>query len=686
MAQSEEDGSVLSLLRSAVALHRAGKTDDAIAAYTEVQARQPRCFDALHLLGVAHLHRGDPVTALRWFDLAIAENGSSAAAHAHRGAALRELGRSAEALGTLDKAIALDPRHTGAMSNRAAALLDLGRPGEALEAADSALAIDPNHAVSLYNRTSALEALGRPRAALAACESALRVLPDHTDLLARYSALLRDAGRTSEALRASDRALEFRSTDAALIANRGHLLSELGQHASAAASYHRAHEIDPNMPYLAGWRMHAQLRIADWQGLRELQADIASGIDAGRLVCEPFVSLLAPLDRRQLRRCAEIHSQSLVSSAVQRSVPSAASGEPGGRLRIGYFSADFHDHPTAQLIAGTIEHHDRTRFEVTAFSLGAAVEDAMRARVRAGVDRFVDLHGLSDAEAAGTSRELGIDIAIDLGGYTRGSRSGIFLQRAAPIQVSWLGFPGTTGSRAFDYLIADETVAPEAHAADYTEKVIRLPHCYQPNDSKRQIGETLPTRAALKIPRDAFVFCCFNNPAKISPEVFEIWMRLLQRLPQSVLWLLDENPAATAQLSLHAQAHGVDPKRLIFAPRKPTPEHLARHRLADLFLDTWPYNAHTTASDALWAGLPVLTMQGETFGSRVAASVLQAAGLPELITRSPSVYESLALELATSPDRLGDLRHRLDAQRETCALFDTERFTRDLEAAYLAMR
>ena len=686
MAQLVHDALVLSLLRSAVALHRAGKADDAISAYAKVLALDPRCFDALHLLGVAHLQRGDPATALRWLDLAIEVSGSSAVAHASRGAALRELGRSADALNALDLAIALDPRHAGAWSNRAAALLDLAQPAVALEAAERALAIDPDHGVSLYNRMSALEALGRSREALVGCEQALRVLPDNAELLARYSTLLRDAGNTSEALCACERALELRPADAALHANRGHLLSELGQHAAAAASYRRAHEIDPTLPYLPGWRMHAQLRIADWRGLGELREEISSGLDAGRRVCEPFVSLLLPLNRRQLRRCAELHAGSMGSPRPQGSEPPVFPGTRAERrLRIGYFSADFHDHPTAQLLAGAIEHHDRDRFEVTAFALGAPMEDPMHARLRAGFDHFVDLHDCNDAKAAEISRQFGIDIAVDLGGYTRGSRSGIFIQRAAPMQVAWLGFPGTTGSPAFDYLIADEGVLPAEHAADYSEDVIRLPHCYQPNDTRRQIRDETPARTALGLPRDAFVFCCFNNPAKISPEVFEIWMRLLKRVQGSVLWLLDENPVASQQLALHAQDLGVDPKRLIFASREATPEHLARHRLADLFLDTWPYNAHTTASDALWAGLPVLTLQRDTFGSRVAASLLQAAGLPELITSSSSAYESLATQLATDRVRLRELRRRLHAQRMVCPLFDTTRFTRDLEHAYLTI-
>ncbi len=678
-----DDSPMGPLLRSGVALHRAGSIEAAIARYLQVLDRDPRCFDALNLLGVAELQRGNSSKALVWLDLAVAADASSAAAHAHRGAALRELGRSAEALDALAVANAIDPNHVGALSNRAAALLDQGDPAAALACAERALAIDAGHAIALYNRMSALRELGLMREALVACEHALRVLPASAELLAHHAALLRDAGRTREALQACEHALLLRPVDATLLANRGHLLSELGQRAAAASSYRQAHTLDPTLPYLPGWRLHAQLCIADWDGLEELHEEIATGIDAGRPACEPFVSLLLPLSRPQLRRCAELHTEHVRGSAP--SEPCARLAPHDGRLRVGYFSADFREHPTAQLVAGVIEHHDRTRFEVTAFALGQPVKDPMHARLRAGFDRFIELHDCSDSEAAQVARRLGIDIAIDLGGYTRGSRSGIFLRRAAPLQIGWLGFPGTMGASFVDYLIADEVVAPTAHATDYAEAIIRLPHCYQPNDATRRILTNTPTRAELDLPDDAFVFCCFNHPAKITPEVFAVWMRLLQRLPASVMWLLDDNPAATSQLRRYAQSRGVDPTRLIFAPRRPAAEHLARHRAADLFMDTWPYNAHTTASDALWSGLPLLTLEGETFSARVAASLLHAVGLPELITPSATAYEALAFELATHRDRLGSLRQRLGAQRSDHPLFDTAHFTRDLETAYEAV-
>ncbi len=676
-------GSTGSLLRSAVELHRAGATDAAVSRYVSILEREPRCFDALHLLGVAELQRGNPQTALVWLDLAMDADSSSAACHAHRGAALRELGRSGEALDALARAIALDPRHVGALSNRAAALLDVGMPAAALECAQRALAVQPGHGVALYNKMSALRELGRSREALVACEMALRVLPGTAELLAHYTALLREAGRTREALQVCESALLLRGADAALLANRGHLLSELGNHSAAADSYRHAHALDPTLAHLAGWRLHAQLRVADWDGLDELHAEIAAGIDAGRPVCEPFVSLLAPLDRARLSRCAQIHAR------VQRGSPCT---EPhvwvaasDGRVRLGYFSADFHEHPTAQLLAGVIEQHDRSRFEVMGFALGAPVEDSMQTRLRGEFDHFVDLHTHSDAEAVDIARRLGVDIAIDLGGYTRECRSGIFVQRAAPLQVTWLGFPGTLGSGCFDYLVADHVVAPTAHASDYAEAIVRMPHCYQPNDATRRIAARTPARAELDLPDHAVVFCCFNNPAKITPEVFSVWMRLLRRLPASVLWLLDENPAATAQLRRHAQSQGVDAERLIFAPRRPAAEHLARHRAADLFLDTWPYNAHTTASDALWSGLPLLTLKGETFSARVAASLLHAVNLPELVVESVPAYEASAFELATNATRLTALRQRLGERRSDHPLFDTRRFAADLESAYEAM-
>jgi predicted O-linked N-acetylglucosamine transferase (SPINDLY family) len=352
---------------------------------------------------------------------------------------------------------------------------------------------------------------------------------------------------------------------------------------------------------------------------------------------------------------------------------------------VAYLSADFHDHATSQLMAELFERHDRERFEVSAWSFGPETGDAMRARLRAAFEHFHDVRNVSDDEVAARLRAAEIDIAVDLKGFTDGCRPGIFARRVAPIQVNFLGYPGTTGADYMDYIIGDAEVIPEGHEVFYSEQVVRLPDSYQVNDTKRVIAGHVPTRAEAGLPASGFVFCCFNNNYKITPEVFDVWMRLLKAVPGSVLWLLEDNAAASRNLRREAQARGVDAGRLVFAGRVLPPDHLARHRLADLFLDTLPCNAHTTASDALWAGLPVLTCRGNAFAGRVAASLLRAVGLPELVVDDLGAYETLAIRLATAPGELAGLKARLLQNRLTHPLFDIERYRRHLESAYAAM-
>jgi predicted O-linked N-acetylglucosamine transferase (SPINDLY family) len=354
-------------------------------------------------------------------------------------------------------------------------------------------------------------------------------------------------------------------------------------------------------------------------------------------------------------------------------------------MRIGYFSADFREHAVSHLLAGLIEHHDRSRFEVTGFAFGREGNDAMTARLAAAFDAFVDVRTRSDSDVALLARELEIDVAVDLMGYTQEARPNIFAHRAAPVQVGFLGYPGTMGAPCFDYLVADATLIPGAGRQHYAEAIAYLPHSYQPNDRTRRIADRTPGRDELGLAGAGFVFCCFNNGYKILPATFDRWMRILGRVDGSVLWLLEDNEPAKQNLRREALRRGIRADRLVFAPLMPMPEHLARHRAADLFLDTWPYNAHTTASDALWAGLPVLTFPGDAFASRVAASLLYAAGLPELVADTAERYESLAAELATDPGRLAEIRRRLARNRDSAPLFDIRRYATHIEAAFTAM-
>jgi len=423
--------------------------------------------------------------------------------------------------------------------------------------------------------------------------------------------------------------------------------------------------------------------ICNWQDLSKDFEQLREAIHAGERASSPFPLVGTPLSAALQRKCSEIYVREKFPENPL--LPKFNTRYEHERIRLGYFSADFCNHATAYLMAEFFEQHDKSQFELIAFSIGPIQKDAMRIRLEKAFDRFIEVGTLSDKDISLLARGLEIDIAIDLKGFTQGSRTGIFAMRAAPIQISYMGYPGTMGAEYIDYLVADATVVPQDQRKHYAENIVHLPDTYWVTDSTIPLPEQSFSRVEFGLPADGFVFCCFNNNYKINPAIFDIWMRLLDRVDGSVLWLLEDNASAAKNLKVEAQARGVSPSRLVFAERLEVSEHLARHHLADLFLDTIPYNAHTTATDALWAGLPVLTSTGETFAGRVAASVLNAIGLPELITHDLAAYESLALELATKPKKINSLKEKLAANRLTHPLFNTARFTKHFESAYRAM-
>jgi predicted O-linked N-acetylglucosamine transferase (SPINDLY family) len=425
------------------------------------------------------------------------------------------------------------------------------------------------------------------------------------------------------------------------------------------------------------------MRICRWDGLKEKIENLLGQVDAGEPAAPPFPLLAMPSSpRQQLEAASQVFRDSPVFDGRY---PSLLKRTGAGKLRLGYFSSDLYSHATAHLIAGMFEAHDRSQFEIIGFAFGGDEADPMRQRIAKAFDRLIDVSNMPERKIADMSRELGIHIGVDLKGHTKDSRPRIFAPRAAPIQVNYLGYPGTMGAACFDYIIGDPVVTPREHSAHFSERIVSLPHCYQVNDSKRHRPDRSFSRRELGLPEKGFVFCCFNNSFKILPGVFDIWMRLLIAVEGSVLWLLEDSPAARKNLRTEAQKRNVSPDRLVFATRVPVLDHLARHRAADLFLDTFPYNAHTTASDALWMGLPLLTRRGETFAGRVAASLLTAIALPELIAESDEHYESRARALATRPEMLASVKRRLEINRQSCPLFDTARYTRNIEAAYQRM-
>lgn len=702
-------------------LYRAGKLAEAEALYRQVLETEPRNAPALTVLGTIQAQRGslaeaarlfeislevDPLqpdalynhgivlTGLRRFEEALASYNSAIALKPdnpvilnNRGNALAELKRFEEALASYDRAIALRRNYPDAYLNRGLVLAGLNRQEDALASYDRALAIRPDDAGALFHRANALALLKRPGEAVESYDRAIALDPGDALALNNRGNALSDLCRHEDALKSYDRALALKPDYRDALFNRGVALSELRRHEEALASFRRAAAIQPGSAaepaYAPGSIACARLHLCDWSS-----GEVA--IDEVVDLCLAGAKAVVPFDCYMLKDSAALHYQCARTYARDRNPISPHRFWKGeryshDRIRLAYASFDFREHVVAHQLAGVIEHHDRARFETTALSFYPGAPDGMQDRLRRAFGRFIDAGNRSDTDVAGLLRELETDILVDLTGFTRGGRMGVFACRPAPVQASWLGYPGTLGVEYFDYIIADRIVIPEEHRACYAEQVVTLPDCYLPNDARAAAGR-MPTRGEAGLPDRGFVFCSFNNSYKLRPVLFDIWMRLLLRFEGSVLWLRGGSSTVVDNLRREAATRGVAPGRLVFAPYvKRREEHVARQGLADLFLDTLPYNAHSTASEALWAGLPVLTCLGNAMPGRVAASLLTAIGLPELVTRSLEEYEALATRLVREPERLRQVKDKLARNRYTHALFDTARFTRHLEAAYEQM-
>jgi predicted O-linked N-acetylglucosamine transferase (SPINDLY family) len=668
----------------ALAFHKAGLLAEAEALYRKVIAIHPHHFDSLHLLGVICHQRGNHAEAIRQIDAALKRNSNSASAHCNRGSALQSLDRLDEALASFDRALALRPGAAEVLFNRGNVLQSLGRREEALASFDAAITARLDYADAFVNRGGALQQLERWDDALASYDQALTIKPDFAQAHNSRGATLKALGRLEEAVASYGRAIALRSDYAEAFHNRGIALRDLQRFAEAVADFDRAMAFKFRDRYLRGSRLHAKMHICDWSNLDAEMSDVISAVKSGVPASLPLPFVAIPTSPEDQRKCSELYVADRFPAAQ---IP-LWQGEryAHDRVRIAYLSTDYHDHAVMQLMAGLFESHDRARFETTAMSLAPCKQDHMRKRLEPAFDRFLDVQTMNDHKVAELVRELEIDIAIDLNGFTRGARSAIFLKRPAPVQVNYLGYPGTLGSSCWDYIIADRLVIPEDCHAQYAEKVVYLPESYMANDVARKISPRTPSRAEAGLPDNGFVFCCFNNPYKITPDIFDVWMRLLHQAEGSVLWLSGANPGAVENLRREAYHRGVSPERLIFALKVwGMEDHLARLRLADLFLDTLYYNAFTTASDALWAGVPVVTCPGATYASRGAGSLLNGVGLPELITASLAEYEALALALVRNTPRFSAIKQRLARNREKHPLFDTPRFARHLEAAYITM-
>lgn len=663
-------------------LNRKGQYDEAAAQYKQAIALRPELDAAYNNFGSMLRDQAKLVEAAEQINKAIAIAPASVHALNNLGLVLRDQGELTQAADTFKKVISLNANFADAYNNLGLVLIDQGLFMQAVEQYKQALQLNPNISSVYSNLGNALQDLGLFNEAAAAQQKALELDPANATACLNVGNLFVDLGQPTQALTWYDQAIAIDARNIIAYKNRARALKDLGRLDEALASYDAAYKIDPDHEELAGLRLYLKMSLCDWSEYGTA-ATLIEKTQQGKLVAPPFALVGLPSTPQDQLACAKLFVARKCPPAAQPLYKGPRKAHP--KIRIAYLSADLREHPVAQLAVGMFEAHDKSAFETTAISFGADDKSAIRSRIIKAFDRFIDARMMTNDQVAQLLLQHGIDIAVDLTGFTQNNRVGVFAKRVAPVQVSYLGFPGTMGVPYFDYVIADKTVVPPDMQPAFSEKVVYLPDTYQANDRQRVIAARTPTRAELGLPEQAFVFCSFNASYKITPEVFDIWMRLLKAADGSVLWLLESNKTAAANLRREAQQRGIASGRLIFAPKMPNADHLARHRLADLFLDNLPCNAHTTASDALYAGLPVLTCMGNTFAGRVAASLLQAAGLPELITQSLQEYEQLALQLARDPQKLAALKTKLAQNRDTCALFDTQKFTRNIEAAYRDM-
>lgn len=659
----------------------------------------------------------------RWEDVVTAYDGAlnlmpeNSDVWVNRGNALYRLKKFDAAIESYDHALGISPHDSDAAFYRATVYYVKGNYEKAVEGYFCVLTLMPEHTRALLLCANALLSLKRSKEALEKYNILVKIAPDDAQAWANRGMALRDLFLWSDAIDSYTKALEMQPHLTEALINRGHALRVCERYQESLQDYVTLAELEPNgvraweglvaifqdlhdyrqqlicyekilsiapdCLYAFGWWLHIKMRLCDWNNFDGHLNLLLQKINAKQLASPVFV-ILALLEDVQLQK------EYAILHAYERCPFNAKLGEikkweRHKKIRVAYFSADFYNHATAYLMAELFESHDRECFEWIAFSFSPPLEDAMQIRIRNAFDNFIDVNQYSDLEIATLSRELEIDIAIDLKGFTGMARTNIFSYRVAPIQVNYLGYPSTMGVDYMDYLIADHVVIPEEYRDHYVEKIAYLPHSYQPNDRHRAGWPHVFTRAEVGLPEDAFVFCCFNNSYKILPCVFDIWMRLLKRVPGSVLWLLEDNEIASGNLRKEAILRGIEGNRIIFLKRTVFGEYLAQGRLADLFLDTWPYNAHTTASDALWMGVPLLTYPGQAFAARVAASLLTTMNLPELIVHSEDEYEALAYQLATTPGRLASLKEKLINQRDVSSLFKGDIIAKELEVIYKKM-
>jgi FkbM family methyltransferase len=666
-------------------LQELNRVDEALEHFDKAVLIRPSYAEAHFCKGNLYLNIKNYAQAIECYQHAINIMPTFAEAYSNLGNALRYINRLEDAIRNYEKAIELKKDYIDAYSNLGGVLQECKRVEEAIVCLNKAITLNPNFAEAYSNLGNAYFDLGLLDESIICCEKAIEIKPNLAEAHFNRANALKNLKRFDDAILGYNSAIALKPNYAEALMNKGQILQENHLIDEALDLYEKAYLANEKSNFLFGFLLHSRYKICDWTNFENNNKKLKNNILNGERVSSSF-AVLSIFDSSEIHKISSLiwsDSKNKQDSCLGKITKKNPNNED--KIKIGYFSADFYNHATAYLIAELFEAHDKNKFELYGFAFGQSKKDEMKLRLSRQFNSFIDVQLKTAKEIASLSRELGIDIAVDLKGFTQDSRTEIFAYRCAPIQVNYLGYPGTMGAPYFDYIIADKIVIPEESKKNYIEKIVYLPNSYQVNDSQRIISQRVFSKVELGLPENGFIFCCFNNNYKITPSIFDCWMRILKAIQESVLWLFEDNPTAAKNLRKEAEMRGVASSRLVFAKRMPLDEHLARHRHADLFIDTLPYNAHTTASDALWAGLPVLTLIGESFPARVASSLLSAIGLPELITTTLEDYEAKAIELARNPYLIEKIKLKLAQNRLTTPLFNTQQFTKNIENAYKTM-
>ena len=690
-----------SRIKEALNLFQKGQLNESREICLEILKLEPNSFDTFYLISMIAFRQKEYSKSEESIKKAINLRSNNAEIYNLYAIVLLHLKKFNLAIENWNIAIKLRPEYLEAYNNRGNVLLELGKSTEALKSFEKAIELKPDFAEAYNNQGNALLKLKRIDSALKSYEKSISLMPNYyqayhncgrafyernkkNEILKNYEKSKKFNSDLDSAIKNYKKAIELKPDFAEAYFDLGSIFSEVNKNDAAVEYYQKAIDLKKEFGAKLGILIHTQLKLCDWSTINKDLKDIEDKILSFEKLSSPFF-LLSIKDSLKLQK---INAEKWFKNefrSTNNNLEKISKKQNNKKIKIGYYSADFREHAMGHLLANLFELHDRSKFELYGFYFGPDVNDDVFKRIVKTFDKFVNVNSKTETEIAQISKDFQIDIAVDLMGYTRDSRFKIFIEKCAPIQVNYLGYPGTLGANCIDYIIADKVLIPEESQEYYSEKIVYLPNSYQANDSKKKVSKKIFTREEIGLPKNNFVFCSFNQRYKILPKTFDSWMQILKRVDNSVIWLLESNEKSSENLKKEAANRGIDPKRIIFSKALPLEEHLARHKAADLFIDTFPYNAHTTCSDSLRVGLPVLTLQGETFASRVSSSLLNAVGLKELITYSSKEYEDLAVEFATDASKLKNIKNKLEINKNKLPLFNTKLFTSHIEQAYFEM-